>query len=85
MSTRKTAFDPVARGAARVSANQAFEGLRREAANRGHENATVGAGVGAAFGAMLGSFLGPVGAVLGGAIGAGVGGSIGTDIDRGGR
>lgn len=85
MSNRKPPSPPVIRGAARLSANQAFEGLRREAASRGHEHATVGTGVGAAFGAMLGSFMGPLGAILGGAIGAGIGGAVGKDLDGEGR
>ena len=85
MSSRKHPSNPVTRDVARRSANQASDGLRREAAARGHEGATVGAGVGAALGAMVGSFLGPPGAIIGGAIGAGLGGSIGNDIDREGR
>ncbi|MFZ5480506.1 MAG: glycine zipper domain-containing protein [Myxococcota bacterium] len=85
MAGRKNDSTSTSREAARLSANRAFDGLRREAANRGHENATVGAGLGAAFGAMAGSFLGPVGTVVGGAVGAGIGRSIGSDLDRGGR
>lgn len=56
--------------------------LLSKADERGHGNATRGAGAGAAGGAMLGSFVGPVGVGVGSLIGGLAGFFAGQSRDR---
>ena len=57
-------------------------GLVRKADERGHKNATIGAGVGGAMGGMLGSFCGKEGAAFGALCGAFFGALIGGAQDE---